>query len=78
MTKLAKSLPKLNTIVWKATQEVLWTWTFTRTNGSLKFRQKAVVTFMGDADEGAIYSRTSVLVRTRRGSGGGGHGCVCS
>ncbi|KAL8292324.1 hypothetical protein RQP46_001790 [Phenoliferia psychrophenolica] len=41
-TKLARRLPSLQTVVWHATDEVVWTWTFTRgSEGNINFKQKA-------------------------------------
>ncbi|KAL8292318.1 hypothetical protein RQP46_001784 [Phenoliferia psychrophenolica] len=67
-TDLARRLPRLKTVIWKATIEVTWTWTFTRTeNGGLKFRQKPVVTFRGDPSEHRPLQDGVVLMRIPRG-----------
>lgn len=64
-TRLAKRLPKLVTVVWLATREVTWTWTFTRVGDQIKFKQVADVHFQGGGGDESAHTASSVLLRMK-------------
>jgi hypothetical protein len=57
---IARAHPSLQTIIWKPTPEVVWTWKFSRDGAKIKMKDNAVIKFDGGSNFDVKY--TGVLM----------------